>query len=186
MDHGKSCQRVCVYCASSQDAHEEYRTSARRLGTLFAEAGVTVVYGGGSIGSMGALADGALASGGEVVGILPEFMEQREWGHDGVTELRIVNDMHERKSSMLAGVDAVVALPGGCGTLEELLEALTWKRLGLKDCPIVMVNTRDYFEPLIRLLEKAVDEHFMTAEQRHLWSVVASPDDVLPAIHRAL
>lgn len=124
-------RRVCVYCASSRQADSEYTEVAYRLGHLLAERGITIVYGGGSIGSMGALADGALSLGGGVIGVLPRFMYDLEWGHTGLTELRVVDDLHERKRLMIQDVDGMVALPGGSGTLEELLEAITWKRLGL-------------------------------------------------------
>lgn len=181
----KSIRRVCVYCASSRAASQEYRDAAYRLGRLLAEQGVTVVYGGGSVGSMGALADGALSMGGEVVGVLPRFMNDLEWGHPGLTELLIVNDMHERKRAMIAATDAVVALPGGCGTLEELLEAVTWKRLGLYLNPIVLVNTRAYFAPLVTLLDNAIEEHFMDARHRDMWLVVDQPEDVFSCIKSA-
>jgi hypothetical protein len=107
---------------------------------------------------MGALADGALAKGGHVIGVLPEFMGKLEWGHERLTELRLVGDMHERKRRMIAEVDAVIALPGGCGTLEELFEAITWKRLGLYSKPIVLVNVAGYFDPCVELLERAIAE----------------------------
>lgn len=173
---------VCVYCASSRSADPKYAESARRLGGLLAEAGVELVYGGGAVGSMGALADGALAGGGRVVGVLPHFMDEVEWGHTALSELKLVEDMHERKRTMLEGVDAAVALPGGCGTLEELLEAITWKRLGLFFEPIVIVNQDGYFDPLLATLNRAVDESFMNPQHRAMWGVVDTVDEVLPAI----
>ncbi len=178
-------RRVCVYCASSRQADREYADSAYRLGRLLAENDITIVYGGGSVGSMGALADGALSSGGKVIGVLPQFMYDLEWGHRGLTELRVVNDLHERKRLMIEDVDATVALPGGSGTFEELLETITWKRLGLYLKPIVLVNTRDYYAPLISLLEGSVRERFM--DQRHLqmWQVVKRAEEVLEAIQKA-
>ncbi len=133
---------VCVYCASSRTAHPEYREAAFRLGEVLAGQGIAIVYGGGGKGSMGALADGALGKRGRVVGILPRFMADLEWGHPGLSELRLVEDMRTRKHLMLAGARAAIALPGGCGTLEELLEAITLKRLGLFLGPIVLVNTQ--------------------------------------------
>ncbi|QDT69504.1 LOG family protein ORF6 in fasciation locus [Planctomycetes bacterium MalM25] len=178
----KKPRTVCVYCASSRSADPKYAQSARRLGGLLAEAGVEIVYGGGAVGSMGALADGALAGEGRVVGVLPHFMDEVEWGHTALTELRLVADMHERKRTMLEGVDATVALPGGCGTLEELLEAITWKRLGLFFEPIVVVNQDGYFNPLLATLNRAVDERFMNPQHRAMWSVVESVEQVLPAI----
>lgn len=174
--------RVCVYCASSETADAEYRNSARRLGELLARDGCSVVYGGGSVGSMGALADGALRAGGEVIGIIPRFMADLEWGHAGLTSLEVVEDMRERKHRLLAGSDAVVALPGGCGTLEELSEAITLKRLGLYFNPIVLVNTRDFYTPLHQFLASMIDQRFMNVEHAAMWSLVANADEVLPRI----
>ena len=136
-----SRQTVCVYCASSNACESHYHEVARTLGGLLADAGCALVYGGGRAGSMGALADGALARGGRVVGIIPRFMRELEWGHDELTELHVVEDMRTRKHEMLARSSAVVALAGGCGTFEELMEAITLKRLGLYLGPIVIVNT---------------------------------------------
>ncbi len=177
--------RVCVYCSSSQSIHEDYHRAARELGAHLAEASVRIVYGGGAVGSMGHLADGALAAGGEVTGVLPKFMDELEWGHGRVTELQIVDNMHQRKSEMMAGSDAVVALPGGCGTFEELFEAITWKRLGIYCRPIVLVNTRGFFDPCLQLLERCVEEHFMGARHRDMWQVVDAPAEVIAAIEEA-
>ncbi len=174
--------RVCVYCASSATAHADFRAAAHRLGTLLAQGGCSVVYGGGSIGSMGALAEGALAAGGEVIGILPRFMADLEWGHPGLTRLELVEDMRERKHRLLTGSDAVVALPGGCGTLEELFEAITLKRLGLYFKPIVLLDTHGLFAPLTDYLDQLIGARFMNSEHRAMWQRVAQPEDVLPAI----
>lgn len=176
---------ICVYCASSQLCDAEYHQAAHRLGEVLAERGFTVVYGGGGVGSMGALADGALSRGGRVVGVLPQFMKELEWGHPRLTELRIVEDMRIRKHTMLAESSGVVALPGGSGTFEELLEALTLKRLGLYVHPIILVNTRNYFDPLIDLLRRAVDEKFMDERHLAMWQVVASPEAVPEALATA-
>jgi uncharacterized protein (TIGR00730 family) len=176
---------VCVYCASSRTAHPEYREAAFRLGEVLAGHGVTVIYGGGARGSMGALADGALNKGGRVIGILPRFMADLEWGHRGLSELRLVEDMRTRKHLMLTGSQAAIALPGGCGTLEELLEAITLKRLGLFLGPIVLVDTRGYFRPLLEALSRAVDEHFMDDRHALMWQVVARPEEVPQALARA-
>lgn len=176
---------VCVYCASSRTAHPEYREAAFRLGESLALRGIAVIYGGGAKGSMGALADGALSKDGRVIGILPRFMADLEWGHRGLSELRLVEDMRTRKHLMLAGAQAAVALPGGCGTLEELLEAITLKRLGLFLGPIVLVNTRGYFQPLLEMLSRSVEEHFMDARHALMWQVVAQPEDVADALERA-
>ncbi|MGH7832667.1 MAG: TIGR00730 family Rossman fold protein [Candidatus Binatia bacterium] len=181
----REIRRVCVYCASSRKADGAYFTAANRLGRILAQAGITLVYGGGSVGSMGALADGALAAGGKVVGVLPRFMYDLEWGRKDLTELRIVNDLHERKRLMIEEVDAVVALPGGSGTFEELLEAITWKRLGLYFNPIVLVNALGFYGPLVALFDRAVQEKFMDARHLSMWTVVDGVEDVLPAIQQA-
>jgi len=178
-------RRVCVYCASSRAADASYREVARRLGRVLAEAGIGIVYGGGAVGSMGALADGALEVGGRVIGILPHFMNELEWGHTGLAELRLVEDMRTRKHLMLSESEAVIALPGGSGTLEELLEAITLKRLGLFTGPIVLVNTRDYFEPLLAMFRSAVAERFMDPRHLDMWSVVREPEDVPSALAAA-
>lgn len=176
---------VCVYCASSRSAHPEYREAAFRLGTTLAGRGLGIVYGGGGAGSMGALADGALSCGGRVVGVLPRFMADLEWGHRGLSELELVEDMRARKHLMLARSQAAVALPGGSGTLEELLETLTLKRLGLYLNPIVLVNTRGFFEPLIELLSHAVGERFMDPRHLDMWQLVSEPEQVPDAIDSA-
>jgi uncharacterized protein (TIGR00730 family) len=176
---------LCVYCASSELAPEEYRTAAENLGALLARNGCTIVYGGGGVGSMRALADGALGAGGTVVGILPSFMAELEWAHPRLTKLEIVEDMRARKHRMLTGSDGVVALPGGTGTYEELFEALTLKRLGLYTNPIVLLNTRRFFDPLLAALEAAIAERFMDERHRRMWQVVAEPAEVLPAIDSA-
>ncbi len=178
-------QSVCVYCASSQACDALYHDAARRLGGLLAAAEWTVVYGGGRSGSMGALAEGALAAGGRVVGIIPRFMQDLEWGHDALSELYVVEDMRTRKHEMLTRASAVVALAGGTGTLEELLEAITLKRLGLFLGPIVLVNTRGYYDPLLSQLATAIDGRFMDVRHGGLWSVVTKPEAVLHAIETA-
>jgi len=176
-------RRVCVYCASSTRCDPAFHAAAGRLGELLAGAGIEIVYGGGSVGSMGALADGALEAGGRVVGVIPEFMYDLEWAHEGLSELHVVEDMHERKRLMIADVDTILALPGGSGTFEELLEAITWKRLELHAHPIVVVNVRGYYNALLRALEQAVDLQFM-GERRDegLWTVIDSPEEALDAI----
>jgi len=174
--------RICVYCASSQECDPHYHAAAFRLGALLAESGCVVVYGGGSAGSMGAVANGALSVGGEVIGIIPKFMADLEWGHPGLTRLELVEDMRERKHRLLTDSDAVIALPGGCGTLEELFEALTLKRLGLYFNPIILLNTRGFYTPLQGFMESVITEQFMNTEHLAMWSLVNEPEDVLPAI----
>ena len=176
---------VCVYCASSKTSHPEYRAAAHRLGEVLAAEKLTIIYGGGAVGSMGALADGALGAGGRVIGILPRFMSDLEWGHKGLSELKLVEDMRTRKHTMLTLSSAAIALPGGSGTLEELLEAITLKRLGLYLNPIVLVNTRGFYTPLLQVLERAVNEHFMDPRHLLMWQVVDTADEVPEALLRA-
>ena len=176
---------VCVYCASSRSSHEEYREAAFRLGSVLAEQGLEIVYGGGGAGSMGALADGALARGGRVVGVLPRFMADLEWGHPGLSELQLVEDMRTRKHLMLSRSEAAIALPGGSGTLEELLEAITLKRLGLYLKPIVLVNTRGFFDPLAGFFRHIVAERFMDERHLEMWQLVAHPEEVPAALESA-
>jgi len=178
-------RRVCVYCASSRQCDPVYHQAATRLGVLLARNGITVVYGGGKVGSMGALADGVLSAGGRVIGVLPRFMDDLEWGHDRLTELIVVNDLHERKRLMIQEVDAVVALPGGCGTWEELFEAMSWKRLGLYCGPIVIVNTAGFYEPMLAQLERSIEQRFMDERHRAMWTVVEDPEQVIEAIRTA-
>ncbi|HKU79934.1 MAG TPA: TIGR00730 family Rossman fold protein, partial [Rhodanobacteraceae bacterium] len=138
-----------------------------------------------SQGLMGSLADGALSKGGEVIGILPKFMADLEWGHPGLTHLELVGDMRERKHKLLTGSDAVVALPGGCGTLEELFEAITLKRSGLYVNPIILLDTLDYWQPLDAFLHRVIEQRFMNPEHAKMWSLAATPEGVLPAIKNA-
>jgi uncharacterized protein (TIGR00730 family) len=177
--------RLCVYCASSDQSDPRYREAAFRLGELIAEGGHSLVYGGGSAGSMGAVADGALSRGGEVIGILPRFMADLEWGHPGLTHLELVGDMRERKHKLLTGSDAVVALPGGCGTLEELFEAITLKRLGIYLNPIVLLDTLGFWQPLAAFMGQVIDARFMNPEHVAMWQLAAAPEEVLPAIEAA-
>jgi uncharacterized protein (TIGR00730 family) len=177
--------RVTVYCGSSRQCDPAYRDAARRLGQELARGRATIVYGGGAVGVMGALADGALAEGGRVIGVIPRFMNELEWGHKGLAELQVVRDLHERKRRMIEGSDAVVALPGGSGTFEELLEAITWKRLALFLGPIVLLNTQSFFDRLVAALEHSIAERFMDPRHGEMWTVVAEPENVLKAIRRA-
>ena len=174
--------RICVYAASSAHCDPAFHADARELGRLIGEAGHTLVYGGGSTGSMGAVANGALDAGGEVIGILPKFMDDLEWGHPGLSELQLVEDMRERKHRLLTGSDAVVALPGGCGTLEELFEAITLKRLGVYFNPILLLNTRGFYAPLQAFMDSVIGERFMNPEHAAMWSLVDRVEDVLPTI----
>ena len=174
--------RICVYAASSAQVHSEFQAAAFAMGEEIALAGHSLVYGGGSTGLMGAVADGALKHGGEVIGILPKFMADLEWGHPGLTQLQLVEDMRERKHRLLADSDAVIALPGGCGTLEELFEAITLKRLGIYFNPIVLLNTRNFYAPLQMFMDQVIAEKFMNPEHTAMWSLEDTAADVLPRI----
>lgn len=176
---------VCVYCASSTQADSVYLDAAERLGRILARNSITIVYGAGGVGSMGRLANGALAENGKIIGVIPRFMKQLEWFHRDLSELRLVEDLHDRKRQLLADVDAVVALPGGSGTLDELLEAISLKRLGAFLGPIVLVNTRSFFDPCLELLERCIDERFMDPRHRSIWQVVAEPEEVMDAFRTA-
>src|SRR3984885_5584208 len=176
--------RVCVYCASSEQCGRVYHDAAVRLGELLATDGCTIVYGGGAVGLMGSLANGALSKGGKVIGVIPRFMTEVEWQHPGLASLEVVEDMRERKHRLLTDSDAVVAMPGGCGTLEELFEAITLKRLGLYFNPIVLLNTRDFYSPLQAFMTQVIGERFMNAEHAAMWSLVDTPDQVLPQIRK--
>jgi uncharacterized protein (TIGR00730 family) len=178
-------KRVGVFCASSSQVDSGYCEAAYDLGKLLAINDIEIVYGGGAAGPMGSLAEGALAKGGSVIGVIPKFMLDLEWGHTGLTELKVVPTMHERKELMLKGADAAVALPGGSGTLEELIEAITKKRLGFFLKPIVIVNMNDFFEPFIRQIDRCIDERFMAHKHRDMISVVSSPAEVISAIENA-
>lgn len=181
----KDMKKVCVYCASSRKVSDVYFQAARQLGALLATANISIVYGGGSAGLMGALADSALSAGGTVTGIIPKFMVDLEWAHNGLTELIIVEKLNERRQRMIEDVDAVIALPGGCGTLEELIEAITWKRLGMYFNPIVIVNVNAYYEPFLKQLNRSVDENFMDARHRSMWTVADSSEQVIAAIENS-
>jgi uncharacterized protein (TIGR00730 family) len=174
--------RVCVYCASSEHCAPVYHEAARALGHGLATAGCTVVYGGGAVGLMGSLANGALEAGGQVIGIIPRFMTEVEWQHPGVANLEVVEDMRESNHRLLTGSDAVVALPGGCATLEELFESMTLKRLALYSKPIVLLDVEGFYAPLERFLEQTIEQRFMNPQHRGLWTSVTRVQDVLPTI----
>jgi hypothetical protein len=153
--------RVCVFCGASPGDNPAYVQTAVETGRKLTERGIGVVYGGGRVGLMGALADSALAAGGEVIGIIPEALAAREIAHRGLTELHVVGSMHERKALMAAESDAFLTLPGGFGTLEELFEAVTWRQLGFHDKPCGIVNVAGYFDGLLRFCDDAVDHGFV-------------------------
>lgn len=174
---------VCVYCASSTQIDPAYFQAASGLGHLLGERNIRVINGAGNIGLMRALSDAVLEAGGSVTGVIPRFMVEQGWHHEGLTELIEVESMHERKQRMAALSDAVIALPGGCGTLEELLEIITWKQLGLYLNPVVILNIRQYFDPLLTMLSRAVDEHFMRPQHARMWSVAETTAEAVEQIY---
>lgn len=171
--------KVCVYSASSTQIDEAYFTAARTLGTLLAEKGISLINGAGKMGLMAAVTDAVMQHGGEAIGVIPRFMVEQGWHHTGMSQLLVVNDMHERKQTMAKLSDAVIALPGGCGTLEELLEVITWKQLGLYLNPIILLNTKGYFTPLLEMMQRAVDEHFMRIQHAAIWRVAQTPEEAV-------
>ena len=172
-------RRICVYAGSSPGRDPAYAQAATELATLLAGRGTGVVYGGGKVGLMGILADSALAAGGEVIGVIPQALMDREIGHDGLTELRVVGSMHERKALMADLSDGFVALPGGAGTLEELIEIYTWSQLGLHRKPMGVLNIRGYYDGLAALLDHAVQEGFLREQHRAALHVAAEPAELL-------
>ena len=178
-------KRICVYCASSSKIDESYFGAAERLAAQLVSHDVTIVYGGGAAGLMGCVADTAIEHGGHVVGVIPKFMTEVEWQHKELEEIHVVADMHERKKKLLEGTDAVIALPGGSGTFEELLEAISMKRLGLYTKPIIIMNINNYYAPLIEMLEKSIKENFMSEAHKKMWTVVSDPKDVIDAIEKS-
>lgn len=165
---------VCVFCASSANINERYMADARELGTLLAQGGWRCVNGGGAVGLMGALTDGTLDAGGEVTGVIPKFMVDNGWCYDRLNDVIVTADMHQRKQMMSDMADAVIALPGGVGTFEELLETLTWRQLGLVKVPVIILNTLGYYDPLLAMLQHAIDEGFMKPSHGRLWQVAAT------------
>ncbi|SRR5690554_672070 len=177
--------KVCVYCASSPRIDKKYFDAAEKLANEFIQNKIEVVFGGGSSGLMGKIADVIIQNGGKIRGIMPRFMNEVEWAHKGVTDFIFTDTMHERKAKFLDGIDAITALPGGTGTLEELLEAITLKRLGKFNKPIIILNTNGYYNPLKQMLNKCVEENFMNSKHLSLWCFVDEPHEVIPAIKSA-
>ena len=170
---------VCVFCASSANIDTRYLEAAHKLGGLLAHNGWRCVNGGGAVGLMGAVTDGALDADGEVTGVIPKFMVDKGWCYDRLEDVIVTADMHQRKHMMSDMADAVIALPGGVGTLEELLETLTWRQLGLVKVPVIILNTLGYYDGLLEMLRHAIDEGFMKPSHGKLWEVAATPEEAI-------
>jgi len=181
----KSINTVCIYCASSNQIPQKYFEAAKQLAQTLAGAGINIVYGGGGSGLMGQVATTAMEHGGKVIGIIPAFMKAANWDHPEVQHIHVVADMHERKRKFIQQSDAIIALPGGCGTFEELFEAITLKQLGRHTHPIIIVNVDGYYDALLMMLSKAVEDKFMGEHHRDCWSVITDPTTILEAIENA-
>jgi len=176
---------VCVFCASSANIDERYLEAARELGRRLAQGGWRCVNGGGAVGLMGAVTDGALDEDGEVTGVIPKFMVDNGWCYDRLVDVIVTADMHQRKQMMSDMADAVIAMPGGVGTLEELLETLTWRQLGLVKVPVIILNTLGYYDPLLAMLRHAIGEGFMKESHSQLWQVADTPQQAIDLLENA-
>jgi uncharacterized protein (TIGR00730 family) len=176
---------LCVYCGASGRGDPRHRGMAAELGRMAAQRGVGIVFGGGHVGMMGAVADGALAAGGRVTGVIPRHLLVREVEHRGLTEMIVVESMHMRKQRMVELSDAFCILPGGLGTLDEMFEILTWRQLGLHDKPVVVLNFDGFWEPLVHLLDHLVSAGYTHREHTRLWQVVTRPEQVFEAVSAA-
>ncbi len=175
-------QSVCVFCGSKAGRHVQYRQAAAALGRLLVERNTQVVYGGGQVGLMGVLADSVLETGGEIIGVIPTGLATKELLHPGATVMHVVDSMHDRKAKMAELADSFIALPGGFGTFEELFEVITWAQLGLHRKVIGVLNVSAYFDPLVALVENAVEHGFIEPELRKLFVVESSPSALLDAM----
>ncbi len=177
-------KRICVFCGSSPGSQPEYRACAEELGAELVRRSIGLVYGGGNVGLMGAIADSVLKGGGEAIGVIPEHLMAREIGYKQLTKLHIVRSMHERKALMADLSDAFIALPGGFGTLEEFFEVLTWSQLGLHTKPCGIVNALGYYAPPLAMLDHAVEERFLKAQNRALVLAGDTPSELLQAFEK--
>ena len=177
-------QTSCVFASSSSRVNSEFGLAAAKLGSLLAQSGMDVVYGGGGIGLMGKLADAVIENGGKITGVIPLFMKEEGWGHHGLTDMIITPDMGERKKTLFSMSDAVVALPGGVGTLEELTEAITLKQLSLFDGPVIILNTLGFYRSFFDFLDNMIDTHFLRSEHKGIWEIVNTPEEVISALNR--
>jgi uncharacterized protein (TIGR00730 family) len=170
---------ICVFCGSRPGSFDEYPRAAKSLGTLLGQLGIELVYGGGHVGLMGMLADSVLQAGGRVTGVIPRALHKKEIAHTGITELIVVESMHQRKALMAEKAEAFIALPGGFGTFEELFEVVTWSQLGIHEKPVGLLNVRGYYDPVMQQLELAIAEGFVRAEHRSLLAIAEDPELLL-------
>ena len=178
----KDIKSIAVYCASSNKIRASFVEAAETLGAIFASHGIRLVYGDGGIGLMAAVAKGVLDAGGEAIGVIPRFMVEQGWNNPRSTKTIVTETMHERKATICNISDAMVALPGGIGTFEELLECLTWKQLGLHNNPVVILNTDGYYDRLLSCIDLMIEEQMMRPIHKDMYVVVSTPEEVLPAI----
>ncbi|WP_028467412.1 TIGR00730 family Rossman fold protein [Nisaea denitrificans] len=181
----KEKKSICVFCGSSGRVDEAYRQAATQFGTLVGENGFDLVYGGGHVGLMGITADAALAAGASVLGVIPKFLQEYEVGHDGLNELIVTDNMHDRKRIMYERSDAFVILPGGLGTMDETFEVVTWTQLGLSAKPVVVANINGFWDPLIALVDHLVETGFARDENRSILQIADSVENVFPMIAAA-
>ncbi len=172
-------KNICVFCASSPSLPQVYIDAAYELGKLIAGMGSSCICGAGRTGLMLAVTEGVFSGGGSVIGVIPQFMVDRKWHHKDLSEIIITEDMHERKQIMSERADAVIALPGGCGTFEELMEVITWRQLDIYNNPVVILNINGFYNPLLEMFDKAVHEGFMRPSNRDLWMVASSPEEAI-------
>jgi uncharacterized protein (TIGR00730 family) len=170
---------ICVYCGSAKAAHPDFHLAGRQMGRILAENGIRLIYGGGKTGVMGAVADGTLEAGGEVIGVIVESMNTPALAHTGLTRLEVTPTIHERKARMYELAEGYIALPGGFGTLDELFETITWGQIGLHSKPIGLLNTRGYYDLLIQMIDRAVQEGFIFREHRAMLSIAVEPTALL-------
>ena len=175
----KALKRICVFCGSSFGARAEYKLAAQQMGKALAARKIGLVYGGGNVGLMGAIADATLAAGGEVIGVIPDSLLRREIGHSGLTQLHVVQTMHERKALMADLANAFIALPGGFGTMEEFCEIVTWSQLGIQQKPCGLLNVAGYWDHFLAMLDHSVDEKFVRPENSELILVAKNPETML-------
>ncbi|MBT3208187.1 MAG: TIGR00730 family Rossman fold protein [Bacteroidetes bacterium] len=178
-------KKVTVFCASSRKAADSFFSETEKIAKILVKHKITSIYGGGAVGLMGKLADTIISEGGEIIGVIPEFMKKVEWDHKSVKNMITVEDMHERKKVLIENTDAVLALAGGTGTIEELFEVITLKRLGIFTKPIIILNSNNYYSPLIQMLENCIEGKFLNEIHRKMWTIIEKPEELLDAINNS-